>query len=82
MAYTFSLTFKCIYRSIMASKLRTSVNEHLKMFEAVAQRARMTQSNNDLSQTIMLLDEVINTLVGCRNKLEKDFSPYLKGKRR
>ena len=79
MAYTFSLTFKHIYRSIMASKLRTSVNEHLIMFEAVSAKAKQTQDSRDLTQVLLILDEIVDTLVSARDRLKHTLDPYITG---
>ena len=63
----------------MASKLRTSVNDHLRMFEAVAARAKQTGDSRDLTQVMMILDEVVDTLVSTRNQLKESLDPYLTG---
>ena len=59
------------------SPLRRSVDDNLKMFEALAIRAQGTHNPKDLAQVLMLLQETIDHLTKVHEDLGKAIKDYL-----
>jgi len=59
------------------SPLRRSVNENLKIFEALSIKAQGTHEPKDLVQILMLLQETIDHLTKVHKNLGKAIKIYL-----